>query len=553
MILGGKILISHQVRNIAESILTFSEQLPDHNFEGQAELEDLLITSSLPQILTVIGKTGSGKSSTLNALAHESFCTTTDGKPTLTRWQFEPTPEPHTHEWIESKFFPADILINLEFWDTMGLEKSNAIQRLKHIIPKSDVILGIISSTDENQDDLWDYIRTFDEKLLSKLVLIITHTDLISQDQLIILKNGIRLKSKALLGIQLPLFHISGDSVDSSQSLATLESFIQEILINSSNEKGYTLQLIEESNKLVHKQQNILQNQNRLAHLDAGFMVGIDREIDNLQKQIERQVQESVGLYTDEFAGLIPRLGKKVSRQFGSFLSPRRTMILHRLTPVINDWFFELVRQRIEYHFERFSKELLLACEGHWNQVRPRIKEQLQCDIGDFDRESLHKSFLKYQDRLGKSTYKPIQKLRIKKMISSLFKEQKRMQTLQLMIVFLLMIIAGIFGQLDEQHAAFFFVSLALGIWAISSISLLWARHRASKRIIKSLHKSKPIIAHQLAEPIQINMISGLTDYRMMYKNIKGQLAIGNEHLAPLLKRNNNLYFQISALMRTFK
>ncbi len=45
---------------------------------------------------------------------------------TLVRWQYRPHPAPHTHEWVLDLFYPSDALLNLEFWDTIGLEQEDA-------------------------------------------------------------------------------------------------------------------------------------------------------------------------------------------------------------------------------------------------------------------------------------------------------------------------------------------------------------------------------------------------------------------------------------------
>lgn len=59
-------------------------------------------------------------------------------------------------------------------------------------------------------------------------------------------------------------------------------------------------------------------------------------------------------------------------------------MILHKLPPVIDEWFYELVKSGIEERHAYYNKEFLNICQTHWNHVRPRVKEQWDCDIGDF-------------------------------------------------------------------------------------------------------------------------------------------------------------------------
>lgn len=201
MLTGGKNVIPHAVRDVADAAAAFSARIgPDRHFDSQENVEEALAECCSPQNVTVIGMTGSGKSSTLDALAGERFCSRVSSEATLVRWQYRPHPAPHTHEWVLDLFYPSDALLNLEFWDTIGLEQEDAPRKLKHIVPKSDAILVVISARDGNQLPLWDYLRTLEERLHSRMVLVITHAELLSFDQLQSLKEELRSTSRELPG-----------------------------------------------------------------------------------------------------------------------------------------------------------------------------------------------------------------------------------------------------------------------------------------------------------------------------------------------------------------
>lgn len=127
MLTGGKNVIPHAVRDVADAAAAFSARIgPDRHFNSQENVEEALAECCSPQNVTVIGMTGSGKSSTLDALAGERFCSRVSSEATLVRWQYRPHPAPHTHEWVLDLFYPSDALLNLEFWDTIGLEQEDA-------------------------------------------------------------------------------------------------------------------------------------------------------------------------------------------------------------------------------------------------------------------------------------------------------------------------------------------------------------------------------------------------------------------------------------------
>ena len=136
MLTGGKNVIPHAVRDVADAAAAFSARIgPDRHFDSQEKVEEALAECCSPQNVTVIGMTGSGKSSTLDALAGERFCSRVSSEATLVRWQYRPHPAPHTHEWVLDLFYPSDALLNLEFWDTIGLEQEDAPRKLSTSFP----------------------------------------------------------------------------------------------------------------------------------------------------------------------------------------------------------------------------------------------------------------------------------------------------------------------------------------------------------------------------------------------------------------------------------
>ena len=234
MLTGGKNVIPHAVRDVADAAAAFSARIgPDRHFDSQKDVEEALEECCTPQNVTVVGLTGSGKSSTLDALAGEYFCSRVSSEATLIRWQYKPNPAPHTHEWVEDRFYPSDSLLNLEFWDTIGLEQPAAPQRLKHIVPKSDAVLVVISAKDGNEPAIWEYLKTLEERLHSRMVLVITHAELLPFEQLQALKEEMRSVSREHLGVQLPLYPITPAGERAGEGVEALRTCVQEVLKRS--------------------------------------------------------------------------------------------------------------------------------------------------------------------------------------------------------------------------------------------------------------------------------------------------------------------------------
>ena len=406
MLTGGKNVIPHAVRDVADAAAAFSARIgPDRHFDSQEKVEEALAECCSPQNVTVIGMTGSGKSSTLDALAGERFCSRVSSEATLVRWQYRPHPAPHTHEWVLDLFYPSDALLNLEFWDTIGLEQEDAPRKLKHIVPKSDAILVVISASDGNHSALWDYLRTLEERLHSRMVLVITHAELLSFEKLQSLKEELRSTSRECLGVQLPLYPVTTAGEHAGEGVEALTACVQEVLKRSPLTDKRVERLLLATDSLLEEQGKVLDELSRLSKMDSGFLTSIDREIDRIQLQMEDEMPARLKAYAQYVQDCVPRLGKKSARQMGRFLSIRRTMILHKLPPVIDEWFYELVKSGIEERHAYYNKEFLNICQTHWNHVRPRVKEQWDCDIGDFPAAKLQTDLEVYKERLGRSIY----------------------------------------------------------------------------------------------------------------------------------------------------
>ena len=318
-------------------------------------------------------------------------------------------------------FYPSDALLNLEFWDTIGLEQEDAPRKLKHIVPKSDAILVVISASDGNHSALWDYLRTLEERLHSRMVLVITHAELLSFEKLQSLKEELRSTSRECLGVQLPLYPVTTAGEHAGEGVEALTACVQEVLKRSPLTDKRVERLLLATDSLLEEQGKVLDELSRLSKMDSGFLTSIDREIDRIQLQMEDEMPARLKAYAQYVQDCVPRLGKKSARQMGRFLSIRRTMILHKLPPVIDEWFYELVKSGIEERHAYYNKEFLNICQTHWNHVRPRVKEQWDCDIGDFPAAKLQTDLEVYKERLGRSIYMPLKDFGIKPCLSKLF------------------------------------------------------------------------------------------------------------------------------------
>lgn len=554
MLTGGKNVIPHAVRDVADAAAAFSARIgSDRHFDSQTDVEEALAECCAPQNVTVIGLTGAGKSSTLDALAGERFCSRVTSGATLIRWQYRPHPAPHTHEWVQDLFYPADALLNLEFWDTVGLEQPDAPQRLKHVVPKSDALLVVTSARNGHEPAIWDYLKTLEERLLSRMVLVITHAELLPFDHLQTLKEELRSISREKLGVQLPLYPVTVSGEQAGEGVDALRTCVQEVLKRSSLTDKRVERLLLATDRLLEEQGKVLNELHRLSKMDAGFLTSIDREIDRIQIQIEDEMPARLKAYAQYVQDSVPRLGKKSARQMGRFLSIRRAMILHRLPPVIDEWFYELVKAGLEERHAYYNKEFLNICQTHWNHVRPRVKEQWDCDIGEFPAARLQADLEVYKERLGRSVYMPLKDFGIKPCLTRLFLDQEDVMRTEIKLMLIMVILGSLLGCFGEHAAGFACLAVALAVWVGSNMGLAWMQYRLSRQIVAAASEMHIAIDCGLRTPLYEAMISGLSDYRKLYADIRGQVAGGVEHLTPLLNARYDLFYKLTVQKHRFR
>ena len=294
---------------------------------------------------------------------------------------------------------------------------------------------------------------------------LLPHAELLPFEQLQALKEEMRSVSREHLGVQLPLYPITPAGERAGEGVEALRTCVQEVLKRSPLTDRRVERLLLATDRLLEEQGKVLNELHRLSKLDSGFLTSIDREIDRIQLQMEEEMPARLKAYAQYVQDCVPRLGKKSARQLGRFLSIRRTMILHKLPPVIDEWFYELVKSGIEERHAYYNKEFLNICQTHWNHVRPRVREQWDCDIGEFPAARLQADLEVYKERLGRSVYMPLKDFGIKPCLSKLFLDQEDVMRTELKLMLVMVILGALLGSFGEHGAGFACLGVALVLW----------------------------------------------------------------------------------------
>ncbi len=551
MLKQGQHALSYHVRNIAECALDFSRKLGDDCiFPAEEPLRDALRAAERIPAVAVIGDTCAGKSSVLDLMVspkEDTFGRMSRGVPVL-RWRFDVHASGELAEGEEAAYYPLPQLRDVEFIDTSIRDFDKEGDLLQEALQGADVIIMVISATMPYSRNAWDFISRFPPEYYTRMIIAVTHPDECSFDQIQNVKDIVREDCRRYLDTEPPLFPVCGGGSQKGYGADALTRRVNHILAVRMASLGMNARVIAATASLLEEQKQVLRNQDRLLRMDSGFLARIESEIDSVCNQMARILPtrlEAMSTLVQEF---VPRLARKTARQLGYVLSLNRVRCLGHMAAGIDNWFYKQISHSIEERQEYYNREFLTACTQHWNSIRPRVQDQMECDIGDFPAERLQTSLDTYRRRLGRAVYQPLNDFGLKSCLSKLYAGQEKWMYKQLFIIFLLIAAGGILGGLGESSAGFVLVGCAAVLWVLSSLALIFVKIRLIRQLEDAAGDMHLAIVSGLKEPLFLATMGGLVDYRKLYTDIRGQVAVSADQITPLLAEHNQLFYKLTAM-----
>ena len=549
----GNNFISHQIRNLAECALDFSKKVRGADeFPSESLVREALHGVLRSPAIAVIGHAGCGKSTVLASLAAEPSLATVSFSTIARRWIYTAfNGEQSDESFISSGFFPSDLLLDLELIDTAGLDRLDVQRELPSLLERVDVVVMVLSVKDWEQASSWSWMASLPPEMTERFVAVLTSSDLIGYDDLQRVKDGVRSMSSRMLGKELPLFPVTNGIMEGKPSpgIDALARRIDGMI--SSQRSAVSDSIMSATASLLSEQEKVLRNQERLTRLDAGFLAGIEQEINEMRRRIENSLPSRLDVLAQFVEDSVPRLARKTSRQLGYVLSFRRIGKLKYFAEVIDEWFYELLRIGMEERIEFHNREFLTSCRDHWNSVRPRVREKLDCEIGEFPEETIRTRLNMYRHRLGMAIYEPLRLFGVKSCLVKLFAGQKRWMKRQMILIFLLIIVAGFLGGLGENLAGVILLGSGIGFWVLSTIALIFVRMKITSQIEDAAREMPLVMRDELQIPLYEAMVSGLVDYRKLYRTLRGMVDVGADQIAPLLDEHSRMFYKLSAMRQS--
>ena len=546
MLKQGQYALSYYIRNVAECALDFSYKLGrGQQMAAGEELQHLLEAAERLPAVAVIGDPRAGKSSVLDLLINpgrDTFAKMSRCEPVLW-WRFDANSHGEVPSVASTAYYPHPLLRNIELVDTYIEDFDKQGDLLKKALERVDVILVVLPATIQvrSQESLWAFISSLPVDYYDRMIIVLTHADECSFNQIEELKTELREFCRNSLGVTLAIYYVYSGGNHIGNGAEVLVKKIDRVLALRLASMGWNRRIVEATQALLKEQNDVLNKQRSLLRIDAGVLARIDSVVMSLGRQVFSDLPKRLETMADMIQAEVPVLVQRSAYELGKILSINRVLWLSRVPSLLEWWFSRRIARIVEERQEIYNRGFLHACRRQWNEeVRPRVINL--CDIGEFPEEQLANDLNLSRARLGKAVADILRQFKLRSILRQEFNAQKKWMKRQLYVVLLLITAGGILGGLGESLAGFALVGCAALIWCLTSLALVFVKIKFARKLEKDLDDFRKVVMQELAEPLRLATIGGVWDYQKLYVDIHRQATVNAQQIQPLIDEYHSLY-----------
>ena len=530
------------VRYWSDQALALSLEIDDEELTSYAE--PVLATQDALQHdrrIIAIGGAGSGKSALLAGLA---------GAPAIARHERQ---QPYVcwrhlcrdHDATCSRFLPLQHLYGIELVDTAdcGGEAHEVCQAL---LQGADVVIAVVDGRAPESSPVWELLATLPERSLNTCLLAVTHTDMMGAEQGLRLKDQLREIARDRLRYPLPPYYVCPAD---ARGVETFRSRVQEALAGPHGVRAVIRGLAECSADLVDKQSRILRARRMVSLTSNSFISGIDQEIDNILAFQMRGLEMQRNYVQDELQQSLPPLRRRVRRHFGLGLSPSTLLRLELLGADTDRALYRRLEQQVQGMQTVADEKFAELCCKHWNNVRPRMKKTIECEIGEFPGTALGEDLLDLRKRLSGDLYELVAGTGMRHKLYELFMAQAGWMRACLVFICFLLTAGGVLGFVGQDIPAVCCVAAAALVWLGGAIGSQVACYHICRELARMTEALCGEVGASLRGVLERLIVSRVAAYRRLYTAPRQKVSRQNETLEPLQERQKEIYLQLRTLM----
>lgn len=528
--------VRYWTRQAAELCVDIDEESLLPHLEPVAEAVN---TMESDRRIVFFGGSGCGKSSLLSRVAGCPVMASAAWDTPHLCWRFR-RPEHGADEC--SRYIPEENLEGLALIDTKPCDTPEMAKTVQTLLPGADVAVAVVDARRYEAAPVWDILDALPENSVGTIMVALTFTDSLSAEATLELAEAMRELTRKRLGRVLPVYAVN------PASDAAVESFtlrVQEALSAPGGIRASIRTVLNAGVDLLYKEGSVLKSRENVARMDSGFLAGIEQEIDNFLSHQMLGLKPCVSQYTDAVPRTLPGLLRKMRWGFGWVLSPVTLLRLEVYGAGTERAFYNMVRSDIGRAQQESDSRFCISCSGHWRSVRPRMKQTLECEIGDFPETELAAELAQLRSRMERELHQPFRAEKFRSTLSESFKKRAGWMQAFIVVCCLLMSLGGLLGFLGQDMLGVGCLLLAALVWGAGSVVHTLAFSHLSHEVAESAKGIQRSLNQLLENTVENLIVSRVAAYRRLYTTPRRKVAEHEATLKPLQERHSRILRQL--------
>ena len=528
------------VRYWSQQAVALCDDIDDESLEQpKASVEQAVDCMGKDRRIVLIGASRSGKSGLLAGMVGCPVLGQVEPEYHYLRWRYLNNDGDSSH----CRFMAEPALSGMELVNTRGCEHPLVAEAVAALLPAADVVIAVVDAREPQNAPVWGLMAPLPEEGGPACVVALTHADMLDAEHTVMLSETVRTLCRERLGRALPVYQVNPANAVMAAEFGT--KVVEAMESSSGGLRAAIRETMRCGSDLLYKQGSVLKARDAVARTDSGFLQGIEQEIDNFQTRQMQGVRNCVLNYAAAAQRCMPRLIQYMRRSLGWFLSPVVFIRLESYGSASENLYYRLVLDDVATQQEELDKQFVVSCGGHWRSVRPRMKQTLQCEIGEFPAEALETELTQLRTQLQSNLYAPFRYQKIRSAFASLFKCQVDWMRLFIVSFCVSFFCAGLLGFFGMEDIAVIFLGIAGVLWMLGTlIHCLVVR----KICMLMSTKAEPLyesFSEHLAAIVQDMIVSRVAAYRRLYTEPRQRVAAYETSLAPLQQRQSEIFRQL--------
>ncbi len=485
----------------------------------------------------VLGGKACGKSALLAGLAGCPLMAQVPLAGPCIRWRFRPEGD----DLSRSRFVPLQHMEGLEFVDSSTCSDAQTAEVLRSLMPGADVLIGVVDGRNAAASPVWELLASPEAAEAGAALLAVTAGN--SPQEL----EALRELCQERLGHSLPVYGINPASESAMQVFCER---VQDALESGDGLRVAIRHVVDVCEDLTYKQGSALKTLEAKDRTNSGFLRRIEEEIDYFLSRQLANLPRIMELYAEASRRALPRLLARLRWVYGWVFSPVTILRLELLGEGCEMFYYRQLKEEVLRLQLDSDRHFIVSCSGHWKSARPRMQQELGCEIGEFPEEELARDLTHLRERLACELYAPFTRQQLRRSFSALFNARNGWMRSCLAFICLFLFFAGTLGVLGQDVPAVCLAGVAILIWVGASIGHMVAGRRIRAAIEKQGKIMENAVRVTLTEAVERLVISRVAAYRRLYTMPRRKVAALEELLQPLLDRHHNVFRQIRAVKR---